>query len=171
MYDPAHSRTSICFGIRFLWCRPRSVSLQYRKSQPASAVTKTETSANSCLVDQDPQGQSNCVQKRTTAHDAGGIVSGEANLGRPSRGDFESMARRRFQDPRPKRRGKWWEIQVRRDEFVGGQLRRKKTRVRIAPVTVPEREARKIAAEQPAPQSRSHRRVQRVSLRRSNRGW
>ena len=57
------------------------------------------------------------------------------------------MARRRFQDPRPRRRGRWWEIQVRRDEFVGGQLRRKKTRVRIAPATVPEREARKIAAE------------------------
>jgi hypothetical protein len=46
---------------------------------------------------------------------------------------YEAMARRRFQDPRPKRRGKWWTIQVRRDQFVGGQLQRKKTRVRIAP--------------------------------------
>jgi len=82
-----------------------------------------------------------------------GIVSTEANLGRPSKGDFESMARRRFQDPRPKRRGKWWEIQVRRDDFVGGQLRRRKTRVRIAPATVPEREARKIAAEYLRPQN------------------
>jgi hypothetical protein len=63
------------------------------------------------------------------------------------------MARRRFQDPRPKRRGKWWTIQVRRDEFVAGQLQRKKTRVRIAPATVPEREARKIAAEFLRPQN------------------
>jgi len=75
------------------------------------------------------------------------IVSAEANLDRPSKGDFEAMARRRFQDPKPKRRGNWWTIQVRRDEFVGGLLQRKKTRVRIAPAAVPEREARKIAAE------------------------
>jgi len=75
------------------------------------------------------------------------MVSAEANLDRPSKGDFEAMARRRFQDPRPKRRGKWWTIQVRRDDFVGGRLVRKKTRVRIAPATVVEREARKIAAE------------------------
>jgi integrase len=82
-----------------------------------------------------------------------GIVSTEANLGRPSKGDFESMASRRFQDPRPKRRGKWWTIQVRRDDFVGGQLKRNKTRVRIAPATVSEREARKIAAEYLRPQN------------------
>jgi integrase len=82
-----------------------------------------------------------------------GIVSTEANLGRPSKGDFESMARRRFQDPRPKRRGKWWTIQVRRDDFVGGQLKRNKTRARIAPATVSEREARKIAAEYLRPQN------------------
>lgn len=63
------------------------------------------------------------------------------------------MARRRFQDPRPRRRGKWWTIQVRRDEFVGGRLQRRKTRVRIAPATVPEREARKIAAEYLRPQN------------------
>ena len=63
------------------------------------------------------------------------------------------MARRRFQDPRPRRRGRWWEIQVRRDEFVGGRLQRKKTRVRIALATVPEREARKIAAEYLRPQN------------------
>jgi len=81
------------------------------------------------------------------------IVLTEANLGRPSRGDFESMARRRFQHPRPKRRGKWWTIQVRRDDFVGGQLERKKTRVRIAPASVSEREARKIAAEYLRPQN------------------
>jgi len=47
----------------------------------------------------------------------------------------------------PKRRGSWWTIQVRRDEFVDGKRKRTKTRVRIAPTTVPEREVRKIAAE------------------------
>jgi integrase len=76
-----------------------------------------------------------------------GIVLAEANLGRPSKGDFESMARRRFQNPTPKRRGDWWTIQVRRDDFAGGKRKRRKTRVRIAPATVSEREARKIAAE------------------------
>ena len=76
-----------------------------------------------------------------------GIFSPEAKLGRPSKEEFESMARRRFQDPKPKRRGDWWTIQVRQDEFVGGKRKRKKKRVRIALATVPEREARKIAAE------------------------
>ena len=80
--------------------------------------------------------------------DAGpAIVFPEANLGGPSKEDFESMARRRFQDPTPRRRGEWWTIQVRRDDFTGGKRKRTKTRVRIAPATVPEREARKIAAE------------------------
>ena len=32
------------------------------------------------------------------------------------------MARRRFQDPRPKRRGKWWTIKFVAMIFVGGQL-------------------------------------------------
>jgi hypothetical protein len=31
-----------------------------------------------------------------------GIVSAEANFGKPSRGELEAMARRRFQDPAPK---------------------------------------------------------------------
>jgi hypothetical protein len=93
------------------------------------------------------------ARSSSTPDEDRGIVSTEANLGRPSKGDFESMARRRFQDPRPRRRGKWWEIQVRRDKFVGGQLRRRKTRVRIAPATVPEREARKIAPEYLRPQN------------------
>jgi integrase len=76
-----------------------------------------------------------------------GIVSPEADFGRPSKGDFESMARRRFQDPTPRRRGIWWTIQVRRDDFAAGKRKRTRTRVRIALATVPEREARKIAAE------------------------
>jgi integrase len=127
--------------------------LQYRKSQPAFGLAKAQASSNFAPEDQDPQERQNSSQKRTLVQEGRAIVSGEAKLGRPSRGDFESMARRRFQDPRPTRRGKWWTIQVRRDQFVGGQLQRAKTRVRIAPAKVPEREARKIAAEFLRPQN------------------
>lgn len=49
------------------------------------------------------------ARSSSTPDEDRGIVSTEANLGGPSRGDFESMARRRFQDPRPRRRGKWWD--------------------------------------------------------------
>jgi integrase len=76
-----------------------------------------------------------------------GIVSAEANTGNPLRGDFERMARRRFQNPKPRRRGHWWTIQVRQDIFVNGKPKRTNKRVRLAPVTIPEREVRKIAAE------------------------
>jgi integrase len=75
------------------------------------------------------------------------IVPTEANTGNPLKGEFERMARRRFQDPTPKRRGAWWTIQVRQDVFVGGKPKRKNKRVRLAPATTPERQVRKIAAE------------------------
>lgn len=76
-----------------------------------------------------------------------GIVSVEANTVNPLRGDFERMARQRFQNPMPRRRGDWWTIQVRQDVFVNGKLKRSNKRVRLAPATMPEREVRKIAAE------------------------
>jgi integrase len=76
-----------------------------------------------------------------------GIVSAEANTGSPLRGDFERMARRRFQYPTPRRRGDWWTIQVRQDVFVDGKFKRSNKRVRLAPATMPEREVRKVAAE------------------------
>lgn len=57
------------------------------------------------------------------------------------------MARRRFQDPKPRRRGAWWTIQVRQDVFVDGRPKRSNRRVRLAPATMPEREVRKVAAE------------------------
>ena len=74
-------------------------------------------------------------------------VLAEANTGNPLRGDFERMARRRFQDPTPRRRGDWWTIQVRQDVSVGGKTKRSNKRVRLAPATMSEREVRKIAAE------------------------
>jgi integrase len=76
-----------------------------------------------------------------------GIVSLGANTAIPLKGDFERMARRRFQDPRPRRRGNWWTIQVRQDVFVDGKLQRSNKRVRLAPVAMTEREVRKVAAE------------------------
>src|SRR5262245_1467958 len=75
------------------------------------------------------------------------IVSAEANTGSPLKGDFERMARRRFQDPKPWRRGNWWTIQVRQDVVVNGKLQRGNKRVRLGPATMAEREVRKVAAE------------------------
>jgi hypothetical protein len=76
------------------------------------------------------------------------IVPGEANTGGPlKKGEFERMARRRFQKPTPQKRGEWWIIQVRRDDLVDGERVRTKTRVRIAPTSMGEREAQKIAEE------------------------
>jgi hypothetical protein len=80
-------------------------------------------------------------------HKGSGIVSAAANTGNPLRGDFERMARRRFQYPTPRRRGDWWTIQVRHDVFVDGKFKRSNKRVRLAPATMPEREVRKVAAE------------------------
>ncbi|HXW57072.1 MAG TPA: tyrosine-type recombinase/integrase [Candidatus Cybelea sp.] len=57
------------------------------------------------------------------------------------------MARRRFQDPRPSRRGRYWWLLIRQDEIVDGQRIRKRKRVKLAPAEMPEREVRKIAAE------------------------
>ncbi len=57
------------------------------------------------------------------------------------------MARRRFQQPTPKRRGKWWTLLFWQDEFQNGRRIRKRKRVKIAPAILPEREAKKIAAE------------------------
>src|SRR5437870_13221390 len=76
-----------------------------------------------------------------------GIVSAEANTGNPLRGEFERMARRRFQDPKPRRRGDWWTIQVRQDVVVNGKLKRSNKRVRLGPARMAEREVRKVAAE------------------------
>src|SRR5437763_9468125 len=57
------------------------------------------------------------------------------------------MSRRRFQNPRPEKRGKWWLIQYRQDEYSGGKLKRVHRRQRLAPASVPKREALKIAEE------------------------
>ncbi len=62
------------------------------------------------------------------------------------------MARRRFQDPTPQRRGKWWTLRFWQDNANG--IRTQK-RVRLAPVTMPMREVEKLAAEMLRPMNQS----------------
>jgi integrase len=72
----------------------------------------------------------------------------EANSGVvPLQGDYERMARRRYQNPKPKRRGNWWELRVWRDEFSDGERTRRRAYIKLAPATMSEREVKKIAAE------------------------
>ena len=72
----------------------------------------------------------------------------EASLGaRPQNGEFERMARRRFQDPEPFISGNWWYLLIWEDEFIDGKRTRKRKRKRLAPATMGEREVKKIAAE------------------------
>jgi hypothetical protein len=82
-----------------------------------------------------------------TALDERAIVLPEANSAVPLKEDFERMARRRFQNPKPARRGDWWVIQVRKDTFNGREKKRKNTRIRLAPATMSKREVQKLADE------------------------
>jgi hypothetical protein len=77
----------------------------------------------------------------------GAIVMSEANSGYPLKGDFERMARRRFQAPSPFREGNWWWIKIWMDEFRGGKSQRIRKRLKVAPATTGAREAQKIASE------------------------
>ena len=79
------------------------------------------------------------------------MLLGEANTGKPSKGDVESMARRRFQSPKPRREGKWWYLLFWQDEFKNGRKTRKRKREKLAPATMPLREVQKIAAEKLRP--------------------
>jgi integrase len=71
----------------------------------------------------------------------------EANPGGPSRGDYESMARRRYQNPAPRREGLQWVLYYWGDEFVKGERRRRKKRHVLGPGTMGVREAEKIRDE------------------------
>ncbi|MBZ5647000.1 MAG: site-specific integrase [Acidobacteriia bacterium] len=57
------------------------------------------------------------------------------------------MARRRFQNPAPQRRGEWWTVLIWKDHSKNNQLMRKQERIRLAPASTPEREVLKILAE------------------------
>src|SRR5215831_13318350 len=72
---------------------------------------------------------------------------GEAFFSGPSRGDFESMARGRYQKPSPRREGNQWVLYYWADDFENGQRRRKKKRHVLGPSTMGAREAEKIRDE------------------------
>src|SRR5271165_2312724 len=82
-----------------------------------------------------------------TAPSARGIVLPEAISGLPLKGDFQRMARRRFQHPKPFREGSWWWMLVWDDVFSGGKLSRRKKRVKLAPADMSAREVSKVADE------------------------
>ncbi len=66
-----------------------------------------------------------------------GIVLAEANFDQPSK--EEKMARRRYQDPKPKREGRWWYLIYWEDVSEDGEIIRKRIRENLAPATMPER--------------------------------
>src|SRR5947208_12797969 len=89
-----------------------------------------------------------CQKSNADQTSGRGIVLVEANFDRPSpRGDFEAMAKRRFQDPDPELVGNWWWIRVYQDEFSNGRRSRKRKRIKLAPASMPVREVKKLAAE------------------------
>lgn len=75
------------------------------------------------------------------------IVLAGTHLGGPCKGAYEHMARRRFQAPKPEKRGRWWTLLYWQDEVINGRSLRKRKRVKLAPATMLEREVQKIAAE------------------------
>lgn len=79
--------------------------------------------------------------------DRRGMLLAEAHLGGPSKGDQDSMARRRYQKPSPRREGQQWVLYYWDDEFKDGERSRKKKRHVLGPASMGEREAEKIRDE------------------------
>jgi integrase len=75
------------------------------------------------------------------------ILLNEAIPGGPSRGELESMARRRYQKPAPRIEGRQWVVYYWDDEFVDGKRRRKKRRHVLGPGSMGAREADKVRDE------------------------
>ena len=61
------------------------------------------------------------MEKPSQLAKAYGIVSIETNFAVPSKEELARMARRRFQDPKPKIEGYWWYIRPWQDEIIGGR--------------------------------------------------
>ena len=61
--------------------------------------------------------------------------------------DFEAVARRRFQNPKPRKIGNWWWIYPWVDVWENGQIRRKRKPIKVAPADTGARAAQRIAAE------------------------
>lgn len=75
------------------------------------------------------------------------ILPVKADFDRPSKGDFDAVARRRFQNPKPKLEGNWWVLYYWQDDFKNGERGRRRKRQKIAPAAMREREALKMASE------------------------
>jgi hypothetical protein len=60
------------------------------------------------------------------------------------------MERRRFQNPKPRKHGRWWHLPYWRDDFSEDRLNRKRPWAKLAPLTMPEREVKKIAGRIPS---------------------
>lgn len=57
------------------------------------------------------------------------------------------MAKRRHQNPKPKREGNFWYIRIWEDSFAGGAPARRRKRIKLAPASMNQREVLKIADE------------------------
>jgi integrase len=75
------------------------------------------------------------------------MLLGQASSGGPSKGNFDSMARRRYQKPSPRREGQQWVLYYWDDEFSDGERSRKKKRHVLGPASMGAREAEKIRDE------------------------
>jgi integrase len=75
------------------------------------------------------------------------MLFGKAISDEPSKWSPDAMARRRFQNPKPRIEDHWWVLYYYQDEFANGERRRKRKRHKLALASLPEREAQKIAAE------------------------
>jgi integrase len=73
------------------------------------------------------------------------IVAGEATPASDHRKEFEAMARRRFQQPKPERIGNCWYLRIYQNTGTAGT--RKRQRIKLAPASMPAREVAKIASE------------------------
>jgi len=65
----------------------------------------------------------------------------------PWGGGFERMARRRYQKPKPKRRGEIWTILVREDHVESGKRKRKVKRITLGPATLCKADAERLRDE------------------------
>jgi hypothetical protein len=83
-----------------------------------------------------------------TARSDSVIVAAEANSAGKLRGDFEAMARRRFQNPKPFKEGQFWWLRV---WDTGPTGSRKRQRIKLAQVEMPAQEVKKIAEDKLRP--------------------
>jgi len=65
------------------------------------------------------------------------------------------MARRRFQDPKPRKEGNWWYLRLWEDSVKDGLQTRNLKRIKLAPAEMKERQVRKIAQDIIVPKNRA----------------